>query len=198
MATSTLTQIAAQKTALDQQFLSRASVTWLQKRMASLKSPTKLAREIVSEKNRNGTFEVGGLYHFFYDPLTKNKLPYYDTFPLIIPLRIDKDGFLALNLHYLPPMYRATFLDKLMPLALKNERNDPVKLRVTYDILKITQSVKEFKPCLKKYLESQIRSRIVPVEPNEWEVALFLPTAIFKGATEKKVYAESLKEIRTG
>jgi hypothetical protein len=198
MATSTLTQIAAQKTALDQQFLSRASVTWLQKRMSSLKSPTKLAREIVSEKNRNGTFEVGGLYHFFYDPLTKNKLPYYDTFPLIIPLRIDKDGFLALNLHYLPPMYRATFLDKLMPLALKNERNDPVKLRVTYDILKITQSVKEFKPCLKKYLESQIRSRIVPVEPNEWEVALFLPTAIFKGATEKKVYAESLKEIRTG
>ena len=198
MATSTLTQIAAQKTALDQQFLSRASITWLQKRMASLKSPTKLAREIVSEKNRNGTFEVGGLYHFFYDPLTKNKLPYYDTFPLIIPLRIDKDGFLALNLHYLPPMYRATFLDKLMPLALKNERNDPTKLRVTYDILKITQSVKEFKPCLKKYLESQIRSRIVPVEPNEWEVALFLPTAIFKGATEKKVYAESLKEIRTG
>jgi len=198
MATSTLTQIAAQKTALDQQFLSRASVTWLQKRMASLKSPTKLAREIVSEKNRNGTFEVGGLYHFFYDPLTKNKLPYYDTFPLIIPLRIDKDGFLALNLHYLPPMYRATFLDKLMPLALKNERNDPTRLRVTYDILKITQSVKEFKPCLKKYLESQIRSRIVPVEPNEWEVALFLPTAIFKGATEKKVYAESLKEIRTG
>jgi hypothetical protein len=198
MATSTLTQIAAQKTALDQQFLSRASITWLQKRMASLKSPTKLAREIVSEKNRNGTFEVGGLYHFFYDPLTKNKLPYYDTFPLIIPLRIDKDGFLALNLHYLPPMYRATFLDKLMPLALKNERNDPVKLRVTYDILKITQSVKEFKPCLKKYLESQIRSKIVPVEPNEWEVALFLPTAIFKGATEKKVYAESLKEIRTG
>jgi hypothetical protein len=198
MATSTLTQIAAQKTALDQQFLSRASITWLQKRMASLKSPTKLAREIVSEKNRNGTFEVGGLYHFFYDPLTKNKLPYYDTFPLIIPLRIDKDGFLALNLHYLPPMYRATFLDKLMPLALKNERNDPTRLRVTYDILKITQSVKEFKPCLKKYLESQIRSRIVPVEPNEWEVALFLPTAIFKGATEKKVYAESLKEIRTG
>jgi hypothetical protein len=198
MATSTLTQIAAQKTALDQQFLSRASVTWLQKRMASLKSPTKLAREIVSEKNRNGTFAVGGLYHFFYDPLTKNKLPYYDTFPLIIPLRIDKDGFLALNLHYLPPLYRATFLDKLMPLAIKNENDDPVRLRVTYDILKVAQSVKEFKPCLKKYLGSQIKSRIVPIEPNEWEVALFLPTAIFKGASKEKVYVESLKEIRTG
>lgn len=198
MATSTLTQIAAQKTALDQQFLSRASIAWLQKRISNLKSPTRLAKEIVSEKNRNGTFEVGGLYHFFYDPLTKNKLPYYDTFPLIIPLRIDKDGFLALNLHYLPPLYRATFLDKLMPLALKNERGDPTKLRVTYDILKVTQSAKEFKPCLKKYLESQIRSKIVPVEPNEWEVALFLPTASFKGATEKKVHTESIKEIRTG
>lgn len=196
MASSTLTQIATQKTALDQQFLSRKSVAWLKSQMENLKSPVKLAREIVSEKGRTGTFFVGGLYQFFYDPMTKKKLPYYDSFPLIIPLKIDNDGFLGLNLHYLPPLYRATFLDKLLPFTAMTSENEPQRVRITYDILKATQTLKEFKPCLKKYLNSQVRSRIAPIKPNEWEVALFLPTAIFNGAPKEKVYSDSLTEIR--
>lgn len=195
---STLTQLTAQKTALDQQFLSRKSVAWIQSKMNDLKSPTKLAKEIVVEKGRNGAFEVGGLYHFFYDPLTKNKMPYYDSFPLVIPLTRDIDGFMGLNLHYLPPTYRAAFLDKLMPLVMKNSNNDPERVKMSYDILKTTSSLAEFKPCLKKYLNSQVRSKIIQIQPKEWEVALFLPTAIFKGATTEKVYGESLSKIRTG
>lgn len=195
---STLTQIAKEKTALDQQFLSRESVAWLQKRMADLKSPKKLAKEIVADKTRNGMFIVGGLYHFFYDPMTKIKLDYYDSFPLVIPLNKSIDGFLGLNLHYLPPLYRATFLDKLMPVADLNAKNEPERLRITYDILKVTKTLKEFKPCLKKYLNSQIRSRIIPIQPNEWDVALFLPTAMFNRTTDSKVYKESLSQIRTG
>jgi hypothetical protein len=195
---STLTQIAKEKTSLDQQFLSRESIAWLQKRMADLKSPKRLAKEIVADKNRNGMFVVGGLYHFFYDPMTKNKLDYYDSFPLVIPLNKSIDGFLGLNLHYLPPLYRATFLDKLMPTADLNAKDEPERLRITYDILKVTQTLREFKPCLKKYLNSQIRSKIVPIEPNEWDVALFLPTAMFNRVPNSKVYKESLSQIRTG
>lgn len=195
---STLTQIAKEKTSLDQQFLSRESIAWLEKRMADLKSPKRLAKEIVADKSRNGMFIVGGLYHFFYDPMTKSKLDYYDSFPLVIPLNKSIDGFLGLNLHYLPPMYRATFLDKLMPVADLNAKNEPERLRITYDILKATQTLKEFKPCLKKYLNSQIRSRIIPIQPNEWDVALFLPTAMFNRVTNSKVYKESLSQIRTG
>ena len=47
---STLTQIAQQKTALEQDFLSRKSVTWLQDRIKNLKSPMTLAKEISKEK----------------------------------------------------------------------------------------------------------------------------------------------------
>ena len=43
---STLTQIAQQKTALEQDFLSRKSVAWLQNRIKNLKSPMALAKEI--------------------------------------------------------------------------------------------------------------------------------------------------------
>lgn len=140
---------------------------------------------------------MGGLYQFFYDPLTKADLPYYDIFPLVIPLKRDTDGFIGLNLHYLPPRYRAVFMDKLMNFAITNENNEPKRLRVTYDILTATKNFKEFRPCLKHYLNSQIKSKILTIQPPEWEVALFLPTAVFKGAPVSKVYAESVAKAQS-
>ena len=195
---STLTQLTQQKTALEQDFLSRKSVTWLQDQMRDLKSPIKLAREIAKEKSRQGgQFQMGGLYQFFYDPLTKADLPYYDIFPLVIPLKRDAEGFIGLNLHYLPPRYRAVFMDKLMNFAITNDNNEPKRLRVTYDILTATKNFKEFRPCLKRYLNSQIKSKILTIQPPEWEVALFLPTAVFKGAPVSKVYAESVAKAQS-
>jgi len=194
---STLTQLANEKTALDQEFLSRQSFTWFQDRIKELKSPVNLAKEIVNDKGRKGRFVMGGLYHFFYDPLTKAELPYYDMFPLVIPLQPMVDGFLGLNMHYLPPRYRAAFMDKLMNFAILDKNDDPKRLRVTYDILNATRNYREFKPCLKHYLKSQIKSRIVPIQPSEWETALFLPTAIFKGATPQKVYRESINKTKS-
>jgi hypothetical protein len=194
---STLTQLATERTALDQEFLSRQSFTWFQDKIKELKSPVNLAKEIVNDKSRKGRFVMGGLYHFFYDPLTKSELPYYDMFPLVIPLQPMNDGFLGLNLHYLPPRYRASFMDKLMNFAILDKDDDPKRLRVTYEILNATRNYREFKPCIKHYLKSQIKTRIVPIYPNEWETALFLPTAIFKGATPQKIYKESINKIKS-
>jgi hypothetical protein len=195
---STLTQIAQQKTALEQEFLSRKSVTWMQDKIRDLKSPARLAREIATEKSRqSGQFQMGGLYHFFYDPLTKNELPYYDIFPLVIPLKRDSEGFIGLNLHYLPPKYRAAFMDKLMNFAVTNSNDEPKRLRVTYDILAASGNFKEFKPCLKRYLNSQIKSKILTIQPSEWETALFLPTAMFIGAPASKIYAESINKTKS-
>jgi hypothetical protein len=198
MATSTLTQLANSRTALEMDFLSRQSMTWFQNNIKELKSPVTLAREIVAEKDRaRGKFLMGGLYHFFYDPLTKMDLPYYDIFPLVIPLQRYPDGFLGLNLHYLPPKYRAVFMDKLLQFAITNDNDEIKRLRVTYEILAASSNFKEFKPCIKRYLNSQIKTKILTIRPNEWETALFLPTAIFKGAPVNKVHRDSIKQINT-
>jgi hypothetical protein len=195
---STLTQLTQQKTALEQEFLSRKSVAWLQDHIKDLKAPIKLAREIAKEKSRQGgQFKMGGLYHFFYDPLTKADLPYYDIFPLVIPLKRDAEGFIGLNLHYLPPRYRAIFMDKLMNFAITNDNDEPKRIRITYDILTATKNFKEFRPCLKRYLNSQIKSKILTIQPPEWETSLFLPTAVFKGAPISKVHAESVAKIQS-
>jgi hypothetical protein len=192
---STLTQIAQSRTALDQEFLSRQSFAWFQKNLEDLKSPIKLAKEIATEKSRQGgRFQMGGLYQFVYDPLTKADLPYYDMFPLVIPLQREQDGFIGLNLHYLPPAYRAAFLDKLMQFAIVNENDEPKRLRVTYDILATSRRYKEFRACTKHYLNSQIKSKILTIKPNEWETALFLPTSVFRGAPTQAVYKQSVQK----
>ena len=44
-------------------------------------------------------FQPGAMAMFFYDPKTKDKLPYYDSFPLVIVVDAAEGGFYGLNLH---------------------------------------------------------------------------------------------------
>jgi hypothetical protein len=37
---------------------------------------------------------------------------------------------------------------------------------------------------------------MITIQPDEWEVAVFLPTQLFKGAKPAEVWKESIQEIR--
>ena len=54
----------------------------------------------------------GHLYMFMYDPKLKKELPYYDMFPLVFPYAKTEDGFIGLNMHYLPYNLRIRLLDR--------------------------------------------------------------------------------------
>jgi len=134
----------------------------------------------------------GRMYMFQYDPKFKNKLPYYDTFPLIFVLENSRSGFMGLNLHYLPPVLRARLMDALYDRVIsENTQNLQTRLRVSYDILKSASQLRFYKPCIKKYLHSNTRSRFLYVNPDKWDVALMLPSARFKKANINKVYRDS-------
>ena len=194
---SKLTQLAQQKTAAQMQTMGRESIKWLTKKVGQLRNPTGIASIINKEADqRNSKFQIGGLYYFYYDPKTKDELPYYDRFPLVLVLDIQTDGFMGLNLHYLPIRYRVAFLDKLMEYASLDGNNDIKRMRVSYDILASSKSYKEFKPCLKKYLNGHVQSRILAVQPDEWDIAVFLPIQQFRKASANKVWQESIEEIR--
>ena len=139
---------------------------------------------------------MGGLYYYYYDPKTKDELPYYDRFPLVMPLKREADGFIGLNLHYLPLRYRINFMRKLMPFAIYNDDDEIKRIRVTYSILDASSRFREFRPCIKKYLYSNIKSRILAVEPQEWDVALYLPIQQFRKAPVKTVWQESVEQIK--
>jgi len=194
---SKLTSLSQQLSAAQMQKMSKESYQWLLKKISELRNPSLIPKTIATERFRQTRrLFKGRLYQFFYDPKGKADMPYYDRFPLVLILEKYDDGFLGLNLHYLPIKYRVAFLDKLLNYAILDDENNPTRLRITYDILTASRRFKEFRPCIKRYLFSQIKSKILTIEPQEWEVAIFLPTQLFKGAKPQKVWQESVNEIR--
>lgn len=199
---SILTTLSDEKIAAQHTTMSRESLSWLMKRIRSLRTSSATIRPLTKETHRwtrtsdRQKFLMGGLYYFYYDPKTKDDLPYYDIFPLVMPLKREPDGFIGLNLHYLPIRYRINFMRKLLPLAIYNDDDEIKRIRVTYPILDASSRFKEFRPCIKKYLYSNIRSRILAVEPQEWDVALYLPIQQFKKEQAKTVWQESVQEIK--
>jgi len=138
---------------------------------------------------------LGSMQMFFYDPKHKDTLPYYDAFPLVIVIGPAKDGFLGLNLHYLPPVLRAKFLDALMDVTTNEKYNESTRFDITYEMLKSATKFKYFKPCVKHYLNKHVRSRFARIPAPEWEIATFLPTAVWQKASGSTVYKDSRRMI---
>jgi hypothetical protein len=197
MATSKLTELAKERSTSEMQMMSRQSLDWLRSKMAQIRNPVSVANSIARENFRKTTnYKIGKLYFFYYDPKGKEDLPYYDRFPLVLVLDRHPDGFLGLNLHYLPYRYRVAFLNKLMQYAVLNQDNEIQRLRITYDILSASKRLREFRPCIKKYLHSHMMSKLITIQPDEWEVATLLPIQQFKGAMPQEVWQESVEQIR--
>lgn len=139
----------------------------------------------------------GRLYAFIYDAKHKETLPYYDTFPMVFPLRKDGDnGFLGINLHYLPLNLRAQLMDALYETVNNQKYDESTKLKISYEILNAASKYALFKPTIKKYLRSQVRSRFVEIHSTEWDIALFLGVDQFVKASRTKVWEDSKAIIR--
>ncbi len=193
---SKLTQLANARPA-DMQIGSKKSLEWLSQKIAELRNTSNIPVGMSRERFRQvDSFRLGKLYCFYYDPKGKESLPYYDRFPMVLAIEKNKDEFLGLNLHYLPFNYRLAFLGKLLKFAVQGEPGEIDRLRVTYDILVASRRLKEFRPCIKRYLAGHIQSKILAIQPNEWDIAAFLPLQQFRGANSEKVWQESLEEIR--
>lgn len=138
---------------------------------------------------------LGRLTMYRYDPKWKDELPYYDKFPMIFPIELYDNGWLGINLHYLPPVYRARLMDAIWDTANNAAYNDTTRMQITYEIMKSAAKFRYFKPCIKRYLTSHIRSPLMEVDVNEWDYALFLPLARFEKARQRKVWDDSVNSI---
>jgi hypothetical protein len=169
--------------------------TWLRSRAAEEKTFNS-GRFVNSSRDRaRARVAVGQMYLFKYDAKHKDELPYYDMFPLIFPFKKVKDGFLGLNFHYLPLPYRAILMDNLYPLMNNDKLDETSRLRLSYSILTKTTKLRYFKPCVKHYLNNNVKSRFIYIAPEEWNIALFLPLQKFN-TNISNVYSDSRQQIR--
>ena len=135
--------------------------------------------------------DIGRMFMFFYDAKTKAKLPYWDRFPLVVPIKRTLDGFIGLNLHYLPHLMRAKLFDALYNFEIEDDKRDSKKLALRYSFLQASSKTRYFKPCLKQYLFDHVRSRFLYIPHQEWDVALFLPTERFQTDSKQSVWKDS-------
>lgn len=196
MAISKLTKLGQEFSESNMKVMGDDSVRWMKKKIAEIRSPAFISGQMANEKSRKTTrLQIGRLYGFYYDPKTKDNLPYYDLFPMVLVLDTQGDGFMGLNLHYLPFNYRVAFLKKLMKYAVLGQDNEVERLRVSYDILSASKRLKEFKPCLKKYLYGHVKSNLLAIQPEEYQIAALLPLQQFRKATDGHVWTESLQGL---
>jgi hypothetical protein len=138
-----------------------------------------------------GRLFLGSMYFFMYNPKHKATLPYYDLFPLVIPIQKTSDGFIGINFHYLYPKDRAILLDELKMFVNDRTLGDMARIRVSYNMMRGFSRFKRAKPALKRYLTPYIKSQFIPVTPDEWGPALFLPVEQFRKANKQTVWQES-------
>ena len=166
------------------------STQWYKDKIKEFGQPS--AQTLIRDGKRNNKPFYGKLNMFFYNPKFKKKLPYYDTFPLVLPLETYNDGFLGLNLHYLPIPLRIKLLDRLVDYSNNTQFDESTRIIVDYSKLK---KVKLIQPTIHKYLASQVQSQFRRIDADEFTVATLLPVQRFKKATAKEVWSDSRSMI---
>tara|TARA_Y200000002_G_scaffold87228_1_gene69533 strand:+ start:50 stop:607 length:558 start_codon:yes stop_codon:yes gene_type:complete len=162
------------------------STQWFRDKIKEFGTPT--SANLIRDGKRTSKPTFGILNMFVYDPKLKEKLPYYDTFPLVLPIEEYNNGFLGINLHYLSMPMRLRLLDRLVDYSNNNKFDESTRLRVDYSKLKRVDLIK---PCLKRYLAGQVKSKFRKVEADEFMIATLLPVQRFKKQSDSHIFAKS-------
>ena len=166
------------------------STAWFRDKIAEFGTPK--AMNLIRDGKQASSPFFGNLNMFFYDPKFKKTLPYYDRFPLVLPIERYSNGFLGINLHYLPIPLRIRLLDELMDYSTDTNFDSKTKINANYSKLK---SVKLLKPTLKRYLAGKVKSRFRRVDADEFTIATLLPVQRFTKSSAAKVWNDSRSMI---
>jgi len=186
------------------------STKWYERNVLNLTGPGHLSL-ITAQKQTQGTSIVssrqklytGRMYLFRYVPVNRATLPYYDQFPLVMVLSVDKKKgtFLGLNMHYLPVRSRALLMyDMIQRLHLKFQSNPARTKLKNFDYANLHQHTRLIRklstPCIHQYRFDHIRSHLLKINFDHWEKCLFLPFDKFAKKSKASVWVESKRIAR--
>ena len=162
------------------------STQWYRDKIKEFGKPG--AMDLIRDGKRNSRPFFGRLNMFIYDPKFKTTLPYYDTFPLVLPLERYSDGFLGINFHYLPIPLRIRLLDRLVDFSNDTDFDKQTRLIVEYQTVK---KIRLVNPTIHKYLAGQVKSQFRRIDADEFMIATLLPVQRFKKAAANEVWKDS-------
>jgi len=162
---------------------------WYQDKIREFGTPKTL--DLIRDGKRSSRPFYGRLNMFVYGPKHAKKLPYYDTFPLVLPLEKYTDGFLGINFHYLPIPLRMKLLDRMLDFGGDTFDENTI-LKVNY---KAVKSIKLVKPTIHRYLAGYTKSQFRRIDADEFTIATLLPVHKFKKSSAGAVWSDSRKMI---
>ena len=190
--------------------MTQRAIEWMRKEASSVKPPYSVIRgELLSEAEfiESSGISTGKVVLFQYEATTDKKLKYWDAFPVVIPIEKYKDGFLGINVHYLPPSIRAFLLDRLYNFRIPKkvgsskgmlEYKKNVRLDVSYEKIDLSGGYRFIKPTIHRYVSAGFKSRILEIPVQGWTTVMFLPVQDFRKASKEKVWRESIAKIQAG
>ena len=148
------------------------SYDWYRRQVRTMTTPG--ARSLIRSGKATLRPKYGIMNLFGYDPKHKDRLPYYDTFPLIFPLEPAKGGFIGLNFHYLRPGARVAFLRSLAITTRYKKFYKKTRYRFFW------RNNAFMRKTAKHYLFNHVRTSFLNITAEEMAIAIFLPVARFK------------------
>jgi len=190
------------------------SMRWYRQKVQDL-LPKPQVRAMIREGVKTQKVTVrpnfGTMNLFYYRPKGAAKLPYYDVFPLVIPIgRRLNDGFVGLNFHYLSVPQRWLLLERLSMFQVPSELDAFDTGEGAGDVMALFWSKirrkRGVKPIVKRYLTKYVQSRFLKIELSEMLIALSIPMERFytgkwggrKKYISEKVYRQTRREMMSG
>jgi len=168
------------------------SINWFREKIQEFGKPG--PQQLLRDGRRTKGVNFGTLNMFIYSPKHKKTLPYYDTFPLVLPIGPAAGGFMGLNFHYLPIQMRIRLLDKIVDgggsLNVAAQSGKGPRLITDYSQLK---RIPMAKAIVKHYLTGYVKSDFRAITSEELIVAALLPVQRFQKGSAQAAYLDTAK-----
>ena len=168
---------------------------WYDEKIKEFALPSRetLIRQGNLRTKNQGPF-LGEMNMFMYDAKFKKTLPYWDRFPLVIPL-LDQSlnykpqlEFMGINFHYLSVPLRIALLNELVQLYITNTVVDDDGLEsfnnktrmIIRNFSKLILNTPMALPCIKHYINSHITTNIRRIRASEFIIGMLLPVEDFQ------------------
>ena len=190
------------------------SIRWYRQKVQEL-LPKPQVRQMIREGIKTQKVTVrpnfGMMNLFYYRPKGAEKLPYYDIFPLVIPMgRRLNNGFVGINFHYLSVPQRWLLLERLSMFQVPSELDAFDTEEGAGDVMALFWSKirrkRGVKPIVRRYLTKYIQTRFLKIELSEMLIALAIPMERFytgkwggkKRMIPEKVFRQTRREMMSG
>ena len=131
--------------------------------------------------------QLGRMYFFKYIPSAPDD--YYDMYPLVFVVRRKSTFFDGINYHHLGLKRRMFLYDSMRSFFTDNPLEDDSELlwKTFRRQLFNKRKLKAAEISFRQYKVMRVRSKLIEIDPSDWERTLLISSELFKSAKRKKL-----------